>query len=365
MTKELIYSENSEKENKQVVEELEQTIIECRKYALASISHFLDLIKVDKEIINTIKKIKIIIDYDLVSDDIEQSLDNYIAIHESFYNNIIINGRVLIKKYNIYNEKNNIDNLYKYLTFVLIHEYLHTFRDFIFKDEIIEKSNKEKYLDYSYKYESIIGQDHDYSKKVLSIVEDKDVYRILIYNYSECIFEELFISKYFVDYLDSFDLLHKNNLSITNFMKLFKISDEFKTYSVDYERRITNVCKINNGIYKGIEEYLVDCFAEIIIEHRDESKYNIEVVETLKELSTSSLDNNALGFSIISKMSIEDIRWFFTSYMEDEYNDRLKNVLKDNYYEIIDTMNQIYNLYLNDKNTEDEFNVCLKLINQE
>lgn len=99
-----------------------------------------------------------------------------------------------------------------------------------------------------------------------------------------------------------------------------------------------NVYEMEDHNNQGLEEGLVDAFAHLIYEDYIGDKRIVKI--------GTKLDYNymykRLAYYVISRMSINDIKWFLTSYMEDEYNDRLKDIFKDHYDEIREIFNDLY-----------------------
>jgi len=330
-----------------------------KKESINAISNFLDILIIDKDIINELENIDI-----YVSFNNEYKDKDWIAIHNTLENYIIINGCPLKNEYDYLvssgKSLERIDfELKENICVTLIHEYLHSFRDFNFK--YIEKSiDIVQYNELTLKYYDIINDKTDSQRKIISIIENSDDYILIIYDMD---FEILTIPKESIDNLDKAELIN-NDLDFDDYFELLCLSsnDEVIYYN-EYNDPI-NVCELNKDTNRGIEESIVAALSYIIKLHKNVTSFNYNIINKLKENVIYSDEFLLIGFIIASKMSIEDIKWFLTSFMEDEYRDRLVKLFRDNYDEILKSISETYNLLL-EKNKEEynsKFDYCLKLL---
>lgn len=340
-------------ENKELLIRIEKLVKKCRRDSLNMISHFFDLIDIDKDIIDTLRKIDVYINYNMKN---SKMMGCYIV---SIDNRIHINGKYLLDLFDKLS-KNEIkySKIIKIIKHIIIHEYLHSIRDLYAKLGIVNQETIE--YDKMYEmYSSIIEKE----MQLLSVIKEKENIILKYYFYGDFI-EKIVTDKTLLD-KDIIDLYNTINYNSGYY---YYASKPIKAYTTDRDYLI-NICTVNKGKYVGAEEVLVDSFALTIYGHRNLSSYDKSVVE--KAMSNELKEDNpsfySLGFHIISKMDESDIKNYFTTYMQDYFfNDILIDLLNDKYQKTMDTLNYLYKKFdkgeTGDNRYKTEYQRCIRLL---
>lgn len=319
--------------------------------ALKLIEHFCEIIGLDKDIVKPMREVSINIDFN-------ENLLGY--ANYTFKTNMIhIKGVNVIKDLKRYH--NNIINYSQYerkMKYIIIHELLHSIRTLIIKNE----NNGFCYNEYDKLYSKYSNIISDENVQLLSVCKSIDSFEFCFYCDNQFVIskikneklEDKSIYEFLEDYKNPRKLLSNLILKGANMNYIKPLNDDM----------VLNILNLNNDKNVGIEEMLIDCFAQLILYHETFNKYNPRVLEILK--NHSSKDYYSIGFGILSKMNIEDFKWFMTSYMQDSYEDRLKDLYNNHYDEIINLSSRLYILFEKKKDIikSEKYDKCLKLINE-
>ncbi len=332
----------------------DKLIRKAKSVSDASLLHFFDLIGLDPSLFKHLTEINIFIDKDEKSayDDIYAFYEN-ICEQNSKYDNSI---RLLADYINLICEFNDFDVAFADLVRTIIHETIHANRSIIIDNGVLyPKSflNKSKnYTKYSDKYFNLIT-DGNSVFNVLKITKLETYSKIVVYNRQTDCFEIYKLSNKYINNIKStsdMEELINRRLDLFEFVKSIKnssninktalISDYITTNPKMDDLSKKNMRNVSLEIekQKGFEECLTECFARIIFYLKDKDEFNFD--ELLK--SKDNTPDMILTYYFIKSLDMETIRWFFLSCYLDEYTNRFYELFKDNYFVLIDNINEAY-----------------------
>ena len=335
-------------ENGEFFEDLIEIVKICRIEALDAISHFFDLLDIDKDVIKEMKKIKIYIKNNKGA--------NWVGAHNQYNNKTSLDLKWFVDVYMAYlNGQISYNIMILSFTETLIHEYLHSLRDFMFKQSDFSSDYfNQKYDEYYIKYNHLIKKSEE--MQLLSIKETNSYYLFVFY--ADDGFIEERVSKDIVDKKGLENVIENIKNDYKKNFYCLKLEDYPAKY---YIKNVDSICINKHTELIGIEECLIDCFSYIIYEHRRKNEFDFNSINNFIESLTYQY-LYGLGFDIILMMSIDDIKWFFTSYMEDEYNDRYTKLLGKDLEQLLQLLNKMHDKNICNINYNDIYQKCRKIV---
>jgi hypothetical protein len=328
-------------------------INKAKKESDNAFMHFFELIGLDKDLFEHLKKIRIVIDLDYCND-----YSNIIA----FYDNLGDDSRY----------DNSIHILPEYIDYVLntryrkemfndlvrtiIHESIHANRSIIIKDGVIYPqsfiTSIKKYKEYSDKYGHLITPGNE-KYNVLSVSNNKNLYNIVTYNRFTNDFDLFILPVFLCSSLSStseMESLLNNKPLLFNHVKSIEnpydinntglVSDYSTIYKSSYNLSKRDITNIESEIEKqrGFEETMTEAFTRIIFYLKDKDSLNFDELLNSKKISYDV----RLAINFIHSLDIESIRWFFLSCFEEEYRNRFYEIYGEEYFKLIDKFNEAY-----------------------
>ena len=353
--------------------------------SIRSFDNFVKLLGIDTSIFGHLKEINIVIDY---TDDLDKikAVGCYTSSDGENNNSINISAKY-IDKILIYldKHKDKYDECLDELAHTIVHEKIHANRDIMIKDGTvslsllssksakmarIRNSNLRKELD------PLLMQNLNSSNDIilLKVKETEYYYMAYVYNNKNNSYEVFRLDKKkfnMGNYFDTFNMI-KRYLSLNFFMMPFTSCsaslDDYEFYGVtDYVDDYIDVNELSNAeasyLYDftsskiGIEEALTEAFAYIIVASKCKNELDIKEYCDLVIKDDDMPYDLKLAYYLISNLSIDDIRWFFLSCYEDEYENRFRKLFSSDYELLISNFYNIYSDFSsNGKSNEGLFN---------
>jgi len=345
--------------SKKIKHSIEYKLLDKSRYiAIDVLKKFYIKNNFDMEIIESIKEIPIYIDN-------MNNVKDATAVYDSNKYEICFDYNELM---NIHKYSSNIIDYISTLVKILIHEYLHSIRDLNLKysyDYERKSSESEEYDILYEKFNKDIEQKEGNYVKVLSVTNKNSQYFVLAYNYDTGTFSKYLIPKYLVhnkkDLIASIEKMINNNYIIwekddyliSPYENIYpKTKSTFFGFREGEDEEVINPTELmsDNYEYLGIEESLVEAFANIIV-MSTYGDYNIQnCARKLLRKKYYTYDVR-LAFILISKMSSEEIKWFFNSYMLDNFEYKISELYGDKFNDVLEYFDYLYNL--NDSSIEE------------
>lgn len=338
--------------------------------SIRSFDNFIKLLGIDTSIFAHLRDINIVIDY---TDDLDKikAVGCYASSDSEDNNSIHISAKY-IDKILIYlgKHRDKYDECLDELSHTIVHEKIHANRDIMIKDGTvslsllssksakiarIKNSNLRKELD------PLLMQNLNNSNDIilLKVKETEYYYMAYIYNNKNNSYEVFRLDKKkfnMGNYFNTFNMIQRY-LSLNFFMMPFTSCsaslDDYEFYGVtDYVDDYIDVNELSNveasSLYDftlskiGIEEALTEAFANIIIDSKRKNELDIKECCDLAIKDDDMPYDLKLAYYLVSNLSIDDIKWFFLSCYEDEYDNRIRKIFGDDYETLI---YNFYNLY--------------------
>ncbi len=332
----------------------DKLIRKAKKISDASLLHFFDLIGLDSSLFKHLTEINIFIDPDENGEN-----EDLVAFYETLSNvsSEYDNSIHLLTKYidliiNSYNYGMMFDDLVR----TIIHETIHANRTIIMNDGVLYRksclSKTQNYSEYSDKFFNSIN-DKKNIFNVLKVAYLKTFANVTVFNKQTNNFEIYRVSNKYIENMKScaeIESLMNSRFILFDFVESIKnpfdidktsfVANYSTIYNNSKELSKKDIHNISLEIEKqrGFEECITECFARIIFYLRDKDEFNFNELLNSKDNTPDIL----LAFHFIKNLDMDTIRWYFLSCYEEEYTNRFYKLYQNNYFKLIDKINEAY-----------------------
>ena len=360
--------------------------------SIHSFGHFVDLLDIDSNLFAHLLDIEFNIDY-------TDSLDgtNYISFYyfADANNNNGINISAAYLDDMLTNIENGDVNKYKVvideITSIVLHEAIHGNRSLMVKDGLntykLLKESKDRQLSRENNGKLREELDNILIDKInnnvrskivlLKVVDNNVVFTAYVYNSLTKQYEVYNLNRYrlnLYDYVNTYQLIDSylnDNLknpssSVLKPTKIISVNNDNMAYFADdYAAEIgTKVEDLSDeeldrlkkvvSSQIGLEEVISEAISRLMVYHVDKEKLDIHGFcnKMLNDKYTNP--DMKLGYQLLDKMSLDDIRWFMLSVYDEEYSNRFKKLFKEDYETFILDINKIHNSVVNKETVNQE-----------
>lgn len=332
----------------------DRLINKAKSVSDTSLLHFFDLIGLDSSLFKHLTEINIVIDLDSENkyENVFAYYENVNALNSEFDNTIRILSKYIYSVLNSDNYNIVFDDLVK----TIIHETIHANRCAIIDGGVLYPHSfltpSKKYISYSDNYFAQINEKNNIFN-VVKIRKFEKISNIIVYNKQTNNFAMYTVSNEYINNMKScaeVEELINSKLYLFRLVKsIVNPFDRDKSALVlNYSTIFTKPSDISRSDIqnisleiekqRGFEECLTECFARIIYYLKDKDEFNFDELLSRKDNTPDIL----LAYHFIKSLDMDTIRWFFLSCYEEEYTNRFYKLYQDNYYKIIDKLNEAY-----------------------
>ncbi|MBR4178367.1 MAG: hypothetical protein IKR57_03355 [Bacilli bacterium] len=342
-----------------------------------AIDYFFDYLQLDKTLFSHLKNVDIVVD-----NNEEAGLNNmaaYFIVRDNITNEPVIHlsSTYVDKVLTISKRDLQYNDSVNQLAWSIIHETIHCNRCIIIDSlitlqdtNIILHGDSKKFKNTYIEIEDLLSNYYNPNKEpfiydILKVIEDREYYDVYSYNEKEDRYEFYLIDK---KDIVNFSMTELNKFLTINYIKNYLCNKPYGTikrnikyneedmvmnYDLDscsimvpFEKEESIKEKEKISLNEGLEESITEVFAGlIIIMNKDRSLNIYEACDILRQIINNY--DIQLGIELVKNMSLDDIRWFFLSCYQDEYNNRFKEIYSEEYDKLLECFSELY------KNTTD------------